>query len=275
MARRAQITPAEVGLAPGTRRRTPGLRREEVAVLAGVGSSWYQWLEQGRDITVSAQVLDAIGRVLRLDEPEQRHLYALAGLNPPPVGHTSTCDGTQPIDNALIRLVDAWLPNPGHLVDRYWNVILANRAADLVLGVDAPNSNGLTMFFLDDRYRTSIENWEEIAPQVVAQYRSEMTACPGDKVFHQIVETLTTQSPEFAHLWATQDVQNSGVNIKTINHPQAGLMHFEATLLNVPNRPDLRVVLHNPREATDTAAKVEWLLAEDERRRGLRLVMVG
>jgi len=109
MARRAQISPQEAGLAPGGRRRTPGLRREEVAVLAGVGSSWYQWLEQGRDITVSAQVLEAIGRVLRLDEPEVRHLYALAGLNPPPARAAEQPQGAEGVDRALIRLVDAWL----------------------------------------------------------------------------------------------------------------------------------------------------------------------
>jgi transcriptional regulator with XRE-family HTH domain len=273
MARRAQITPEEVGLAPGSRRRTPGLRREEVAVLAGVGSSWYQWLEQGRDITVSAQVLDAIARVLRLDEPAHRHLYALAGLNPPERGSSVApldC-GPKPVDNALIRLVDAWLPNPGHIVDRYWNIVLCNRAAALSLGVDVPGANALTLFFLDDIYRDSIDNWEELAPRVVAQYRSEMTACPGDQGYHWIVEDLAERSPDFARLWADHDVQDSGVNMKTVNNPTVGLLHFESTLLSVPNRPDLRVVLHNPCEGTDTAAKVGRLLAEDERRGGLRL----
>ena len=133
IARRARITPEEVGLAPGGRRRTPGLRREEVAVLAGVGTSWYQWLEQGRDITVSAQVLDAIGRVLKLDEPEIRHLYALAGLNPPPVGRLCPDHAAGPVDQALVHLVDTWLPNPGMIVDRYWNLVVANRAAELAL----------------------------------------------------------------------------------------------------------------------------------------------
>jgi transcriptional regulator with XRE-family HTH domain len=272
MARRARISPQEAGLAPGVRRRTPGLRREEVAVLAGVGSSWYQWLEQGRAITVSAQVLEAIGRVLRLDEPEVRHLYALAGLNPPPARVAPRPPDAQSVDQALVRLVDAWLPNPGHIVDRYWNVVLGNRSAELALAVGQPDANGLTMFFLEGMYRDSIDNWEELAPRVVAQYRSEMTACPGDPGFHYVVGDLLARSPEFAELWARRDVQNSEVNLKDVMHPVVGLLRFESTLLAVPGHGDLRIALHNPVAGTDTPAKLLRLLEEDDRRRGLRLV---
>lgn len=108
MTRRARVTPAEAGLPDGgARRRTPGLRREEVAVLAGVGVSWYQWLEQGRDITVSPQVLDAVSRVLRLNDAERRHLYVLAGLNPPLPSAAAA-----PVSDGLRRLIDAWMPFP-------------------------------------------------------------------------------------------------------------------------------------------------------------------
>lgn len=271
VARRAAITPEEVGLAPGVRRRTPGLRREEVAVLAGVGTSWYQWLEQGRDITVSSQVLDAIGRVLKLCEPELRHLYALAGLNPPPIGSLCPNDASGPVDQALLRLVDSWLPNPGMIVDRYWNMLVANRAAELALHTTADNWNCLHQYFLDEIYRESLENWAELAPHVVATYRSEMTACPGDEGFRQVVESLEAQSPEFAELWARQGVAHSGVNLKSMTS-RVGPLHFESVTLGVPNRADLRIVLHNPRAGTDTRAKLERLLAEDERRGGLRLV---
>ena len=106
MARRAQIAPGDAGMPSGTRRRTPGLRREEVAVLAGVGVSWYQWLEQGREITVSTHVLDAVARVLRLNESERRHLYVLAGLNPP---LSLSWDGAQ-ISADLVRLIEGWMP---------------------------------------------------------------------------------------------------------------------------------------------------------------------
>jgi len=271
IARRAQITPEEMGLAPGARRRTPGLRREEVAVLAGVGSSWYQWLEQGRDITVSSHVLDAIGRVLKLNEAETRHLYALAGLNPPPIGVICPADPGRPVDEALVRLVDTWLPNPGHIVDCYWNMVVANRTAQLVLHMTEPGVNCLHQYFLDEIYRESVDNWAELAPTVVASFRSEMTANPGDEGFQAVVETLLEQSPEFAALWRRQDVAHHGVNTKTLSS-RVGALQFESVLLSVPNRADLRIVLHNPRPGTDTAAKLERLLAEDDRRNGLRLV---
>ncbi|ACU76350.1 helix-turn-helix domain protein [Catenulispora acidiphila DSM 44928] len=271
VARRARITPEEVGLAPGSRRRTPGLRREEVAVLAGVGTSWYQWLEQGRDITVSSQVLDAVGRVLKLDEPETRHLYALAGLNPPPVGRLSPADAAGPVDQALVHLVDTWLPNPGMIIDRYWNIVVANRAAELALHTTKTGWNCLHQYFLDEIYRESLENWTELAPRVVATYRSEMTASPGDEGFRLVVENLLTQSTEFAELWARQGVAHSGVNLKSMSS-RVGPLHFESVTLAVPDRADLRIVLHNPQAGSDTRAKMERLLAEDERRNGLRLV---
>ena len=271
VARRAQITPEEVGLAPGGRRRTPGLRREEVAVLAGVGSSWYQWLEQGRDITVSSHVLDAIGRVLKLNEAETRHLYALAGLNPPPLGTICPGHAAGPVDEILVRLVDAWLPNPGHIVDCYWNMVVANRSAQLALHLTEPGVNCLHQYFLDDIYRESVTNWEELAPDVVASYRSEMTANPGNEGFQEVVRTLIPQSPEFAALWERQDVAHNGARRKILSSP-VGALHFESVILAVPNRADLRVVLHNPQAGTDTAVKLERLLAQDERRGGLRLV---
>jgi len=152
MSRRARISPAEAGLPDGgARRRTPGLRREEVAVLAGVGVSWYQWLEQGRDITVSPQVLDSVGRVLRLSSTERRHLYVLAGLNPPAPevdpGDADMCAG-------LRRLIDAWMPYPAHIMDRYWNTIMYNDAAGMILGM-RPGlvQNCLIAFFTDPIYR--------------------------------------------------------------------------------------------------------------------------
>ena len=130
ISRRAQISPQAVGMpSGGGRRRTPGLRREEVAVLAGVGVSWYQWLEQGRDITVSAQVLDAVGAVLKLTEPELQHLHSLAGLTPPPLRDSPNARVDENCRRALDRMIDAWLPSPGHIVDQYWNITAMNISA--------------------------------------------------------------------------------------------------------------------------------------------------
>jgi hypothetical protein len=116
-----------------------------------------------------------------------------------------------------------------------------------------------------------VDNWAELAPRVVATFRSEMTACPGDEGFQQVVDGLLPQSPEFAELWARQGVSLGGVNLKSLSS-RVGTLYFESVTLAVPNRADLRVVLHNPQAGSDTRAKMERLLAEEERRNGLRLV---
>ncbi|MFI1253637.1 helix-turn-helix transcriptional regulator [Streptomyces netropsis] len=271
MSRRARVSPAEAGLPDGgARRRTPGLRREEVAVLAGVGASWYQWLEQGREITVSPQVLDAVARVLKLTGPERRHLYVLAGLNPPRPESAPDpaylCDG-------LHRLIDAWMPLPAHVMDAYWNTIAYNESAALVMGFRPETTqNCLTTFFTDPVYRSRVANWERNAQRVVAQFRAALSERPDDEGFQTIVAELSEESPEFARLWARGDVSDSGQMIKEMDHPLVGTLRFETTPLRVPARPDLTIVMHNPVPGTDTAAKVEWLNSPEGRRGGMSSV---
>ncbi|GHF35003.1 transcriptional regulator [Streptomyces mashuensis] len=271
MSRRARVSPAEAGLPDGgPRRRTPGLRREEVAVLAGVGASWYQWLEQGRDITVSPQVLDAVARVLRLSGEERRHLYVLAGLNPPlprPV------DEPGELSDGLHRLIDAWMPHPAHIMDAYWNNIAYNDAARLVLAFrPSLRQNCLIDFFTDPVYRARAGNWEANARRVVAQYRAACTDHCEDEGFQQIVGELSEKSPEFAEMWARGDVQAGGQLVKEIDHPVAGRLYLESTPLRVPSRPDLTIVLHNPVAGTGTAEKVAWLTSPEGRRAAMGTV---
>jgi transcriptional regulator with XRE-family HTH domain len=256
MARRARVMPTDMGIPGGSRRRTPGLRREEVAVLAGVGVSWYQWLEQGRDITVSSQVLDSVGRVLGLNESERRHLYVLAGLNPPlPLSRE---EGQTSED--LVRLIEGWMPKPAHLLDRYWNLIAANDSAQLVLGYGAEeHENCLATFFLDPRYRPVYREWFTMARGIAAQYRGAMSAYPGDEGFALIVDDLAEKSPEFAELWALHEAVASTTVHKVLDHPDLGELHLESTQLQVPGRPDLIMVFHDPDPAT--AKKVESMLA--------------
>ncbi|MEV4440385.1 helix-turn-helix transcriptional regulator [Streptomyces sp. NPDC049577] len=265
MSRRARVSPADAGLPDGgARRRTPGLRREEVAVLAGVGASWYQWLEQGRDITVSPQVLDAVARVLRLKGPERRHLYVLAGLNPPlpeaELAGDYLCDGIK-------RLIDAWMPLPAHVMDAYWNTIAYNESAGLVMGFRPDQrQNCLITFFTDPVYRARSANWEANAHRVVAQFRAACSERPDDEGFQEILDELSAESEEFRELWARGDVSAPGQLRKELEHPLVGTLAFESTQLRVPERPDLAIVLHNPYPGTETAAKLEWLNSPEGRR---------
>jgi transcriptional regulator with XRE-family HTH domain len=266
MSRRARVSPSEAGLPDGgARRRTPGLRREEVAVLAGVGASWYQWLEQGRDISVSPQVLDSVGRVLKLSSAERRHLYVLAGLNPPApeVEHADRdmCDGMQ-------RLIDTWMPYPAHIMDRYYNCVMYNDAAGMVFGMRPEiTQNCLLDFFTDPIYRSRSVSWRTNAETVVAQFRASCSESPDDEGFQTVLaEVREAAGEEFTELWEQRDVRPAGQVHKELIHPLVGALHVESTALRVPARPDLTIVLHTPLPEADTAVKLEWLASPEGRR---------
>ncbi|GAA2088730.1 helix-turn-helix transcriptional regulator [Streptomyces albiaxialis] len=267
--RRARVSPAEAGLPDGgARRRTPGLRREEVAVLAGVGASWYQWLEQGRDITVSPQVLDAVARVLRMSATERRHLYMLAGLNPPlprsDHDRDYLCDGMQ-------RLLDGWLPNPAVILDPYWNAVALNETARHTFGI-REQDNCILDFFLNPHYRVRAKSWEQNAPHIVAQLRASLAEWPQDEGFQELFERLQGESEEFGELWARGNVCQPGLLLKEVEHPTVGTLRFESTTLQVPARPDLKVVLHNPVPGSGTNERLERLLRPEVLRSAIRPV---
>jgi hypothetical protein len=265
MSRRARVSPGEAGLPGGAgRRRTPGLRREEVAVLAGVGASWYQWLEQGRNISVSPQVLDSVGRVLRLSNAERRHLYVLAGMNPPVAevepGLRNMCDG-------LRRLIDTWMPFPAHIMDQYFNCVMYNESAALVLGMRPENTqNCVVDFFTDPLYRSRARNWETNARRVVAQFRAACSARPDDGGFEAVLAQLHEVSPEFTQMWQERGIEDQGQIRKELDHPLVGLLCVESSAMKMPSRPDLTVVLHTPLQEANTAGKLEWLVSPEGRR---------
>ncbi|MEU1405712.1 helix-turn-helix transcriptional regulator [Streptomyces sp. NPDC005728] len=273
MSRRARVSPQEAGLpVGGVRRRTPGLRREEVAVLAGVGASWYQWLEQGRDISVSPQVLDSVARVLRLSNAERRHLYALAGLNPPAPEvapeKRDMCDG-------LRRVIDTWMPYPAHIMDLYYNCVMYNDAAAVVLGMRSDiTQNCLVDFFTDPMYRARSRTWEQNARTVVAQFRAACAARPDDDGYQAVLAEVSDASAEFVGMWAERDIEDQGQIRKELDHPVVGLLVVESTVMKVPARPDLSIVLHTPLDEANTAAKLEWL-ASPEGRRGAMYPVAG
>lgn len=254
-ARRERIAPADVGIPAAGRRRTPGLRREEVALLAGVGVSWYTWLEQGRDITVSAGVLDAVAEVLRLSEPERVHLHLLAGLIAPAVREAPGDE----VGAEARRLLDAWGPRPAMLRDRYWNILAFNDTARAVFGFDGSERNCLVTFFTNPRYREMREVWAAAAPAVVAAYRADAAHLPGDPRFSQVVDGLRAVSPDFADLWERYEVGDSVPAVNALWHPEVGEMFFDATTLTIAHHPSRHLVLYDPRPGTDTAERIERL----------------
>ncbi|MGN9782585.1 helix-turn-helix transcriptional regulator [Nonomuraea sp. ZG12] len=241
--RRARLTPGDVGLVSVGRRRTPGLRREEVAALAGVGVSWYTWLEQGRDINVSIEVLDAISGALRLTEPERAHLYVLAGVNPPPADGALGAEVTP----ELRRLLDAWTPRPALLRDRYWNLLAVNDAAQTVFGFGDTDHNCLISFFTNARYRGMHVHWASVAPSVVAAFRADAAHAPDDPGFGRVVDELSAVSPEFAEMWARHEVGVPVQVVKAVRHPEAGELFFDLTTLAVVDNPGWYLELYNPR----------------------------
>ncbi|SHF62360.1 Transcriptional regulator, contains XRE-family HTH domain [Streptoalloteichus hindustanus] len=242
-------------MAAGGRRRTPGLRREEVAALAGVGVSWYTWLEQGRDINVSAEVLDAISGALRLTESERAHLYVLAGLNPPPGGVARDVE----VAPELRRLLDEWAPRPAVLQDRYWNLIAVNDAARAVFGYDDADHNCLIAFFTSARNRRMHAHWELVAPTVVAAFRADAARSPGDPEFDRVVDELSALSPEFVALWERHDVGVHLSAVRAVRHPEAGDLVFDKTSLAVADHPGWHLLLYAPHPGTGTEDRLARL----------------
>ncbi|MFC8506965.1 helix-turn-helix transcriptional regulator [Streptomyces sp. NPDC057411] len=269
-ARRARLRPEDVGLPPGARRRTPGLRREEVALLAGMGASWYTWLEQGRDIKVSEQVVAAISRALLLDPVERDHLYLLVGMNPPQRAADELPDTAQ-----LTALLEGWMPSPAYVIDRCWDIVGLNRAAGLVFGFDERDTNCLVSFFTNPAFRARHRYWAEVAPGLVSEFRRDAARYPAESRFSAISDRLTQESEEFAELWSRYELSATNRGTKAIDHPRAGLMIFDHSVLEIPDRPGIRLMLHTAQAGTKTREKVVELLGRDERKGRISLVEAG
>lgn len=242
--RRARISPISAGLPNRGRRRTPGLRREEVADLAAVGVTWYTWLEQGRDIRVSADALNRIAAALRLEPAERTHLFRLAGHSPPT--EESAADLLSP---RLQRVLDAWDPYPAHITGRRRDVLAWNQASDLIhkwteLPVD--RRNVLWSLFMDSSARHLHADWEEAVPLSVAALRAEAGRHLGDSDYRSLIDELMGASQEFAALWARRDVRGRESGAKHFNHPQLGRLEFEYTPFEIPEQPSMRLYLFTP-----------------------------
>jgi transcriptional regulator with XRE-family HTH domain len=250
--RRALVSPEQVGLQSNGRRRTPGLRREEVAQVAGVGLSWYTWLEQGRDIKPSAHVLDALARTLRLDAGERAHLFHLARIELPlPAG-----EYPREAPPALRAVVDALVPNPAYLIGPRTDVLAWNTAALRVIGQPqtAPDGrpNLLWWLFTNDEPRG--EHMRDTARNTLARFRAEHARRIGDPDFAALIDALEAASADFRAWWPRHEVLTEQLGTKTIEHPELGTLRLHH-LQSVPtSHPDLRLTQFAPVDDTTRAA---------------------
>jgi transcriptional regulator with XRE-family HTH domain len=245
------VSPESAGLEANGRRRTPGLRREEVAQLAGVGLSWYTWLEQGRDIKPSAQVLDALARTLRLDTAERAHLFHLARVELPlPAG-----DYPREAPPELAAVVEALRPFPAYLIGPRTDVLAWNAAASRVISRPAAAPDGRvnllwTLFTQPARGPT----WTETARNTLARFRAEHARRIGDPDFAALVEWLDEASANFRAWWPRHEVLAEQLGTKTIDHPELGRLVLHH-LQSVPtSHPDLRLTQFAPADAATRAA---------------------
>jgi transcriptional regulator with XRE-family HTH domain len=256
--RRAKLDPAAFGL-PLSRRRTPGLRREEVAQRANVSSTWYTWLEQGRGGAPSADVLDRIARALMLTEVEREHLFLL-GLGRPPEVRFHKTGGVTP---RLQRLLDALELSPAIVKTPTWDVVAWNRAATVVLtdysAIPPAQRNILRLVFRDSRVRAAQPDWESVARFVVAAFRADVARAGAAADIKALVDELCQISPEFEAMWRNNDVQAYGEGSKQLRHPVAGLIAMEFSAFAVDGRPDLGMIVYNPATPAD-ADKIRALL---------------
>lgn len=258
--RRQRLTPAMVGLPNGVRRRTSGLRREEVAMLAGVGTTWYTWLEQGRDVRPSNDVLSAIADALRLDPAERRLLFALH--NRPQALDRSV--SAEHIGAPLRRMLDSLTEQPAYIRGSRWDILAWNKAADAVYGpyerLQGDHRNGLYMLFADPEHRRLISDWHTVARISLAMFRGDHAQHVGDPGFERLVTMLTRISPEFAEWWPLRDVAFPSTGPKHINHPVAGSMHFEYSSFGIDDHPGMRLIVFTPLDTDSTLEKLRGLL---------------
>lgn len=242
-ARRSRMTPESVGLPRHRRRRTPGLRREEVAELAGIGVDWYVRLEQGRPVTPSLATVDALARALRLTEAEHQHLRALAGGSGPKPFRPETAPP------ALLRLLKS-LSQPAYIVGRRRDLLAWNVAAADLLGFDrlAEADRNILIAMLTQPHARALfaDGWAEEAQRMVAQFRATHDLWAGDPAFTDLLCRLRAGCPEFDAWWERHDIGRPAAGLKTLHHPRLGRLVFEHASFQANDEPSLRLVIYTP-----------------------------
>ena len=259
--RRMRLSPEEVGLMSGRRRRTPGLRREEVAQLANVGVSWYTLLEQGRAIHPSIEVLHSIADALQLTPDERQHLFLLADQQ----YFSDTPFTNEEVSPALHRVLDALNPVPAYAIGHRWNYLAWNTTAEhvLMLSKSLPpyEYNAVWRMFANPMSRHLYSpTWEQVAQNVLASFRADSARYANEEWFKRLITDLQRISPEFRAWWPRHDVRNRADGRKDIEHPLVGCLMFEHTTLQVPTMPELKIMIYTPLPETDTLEKLQQLV---------------
>jgi len=247
-AHRARLTPAAAGLPSGVRRRTPGLRREEAAVRAGVSTTWYTWLEQGRDVQASPSALARVAEALQLSRAERAYLFNLAGRRDPAAPDLAAPEAPRGLAEAVARF-----DGPAYGLDRCWNAVCWNPAASRLFAgwLGGPERNLLRYLFQAPEARVLVVDWEERARRVLAELRADFSRSLNDPQMRRLVEALRTEAPEFAQLWDEQAVLAREGGLRRFNHPEDGLLAFEQHSFQPADRPDWKLVLLTPRAWAD------------------------
>ncbi|WP_303869743.1 helix-turn-helix transcriptional regulator [Acetobacterium wieringae] len=258
--RRQSIAPVGLDVEALARRRTPGLRREEVAQMAGISLTWYTWLEQGRPIQVSTSVVESLTRVLQLDAEEQTYLYRLSN-QPLPSEHFKHHNL---ISSALQHVLDNLSHCPSLITDQRWNVIGWNAAASTIFGdfeeMNELERNIVWAMFTDAKYKTLFVDWERHAKGMVGRFRASCGKFVEDPWFKQFVENLKAESADFNRWWPLHEIKNNGELYKQLMHPIVGRLDFEISNFDVSGHSDLKMAVHIPEPGTDTDEKMTELL---------------
>ncbi len=262
-ARRPQGGPRDTRLPPGGARRTPGLRREEVALLSGVSSTWYTWLEQGRDIHPSRQVVDALARTLRMSPAEHGYVLRLTGHGGP-----APADPAQEVPGHVQRLLDALGPSPAYALTADWTIAGWNRAYQRlypgVAAVPASGRNLLELVFTDPAVRALLGDWPTDSRRFLTQFRAEVGARLADPVVVDLVTRLEAASPDFRAGWASHDVDRFSSAERRFEHPEVGTLLLEHHQLTPADAPGLQVVVYTAVAGSGTAARLAALAGQAE-----------
>ena len=243
-AQREKLTPAAIGLPAGARRRTPGLRREEVAQLCGLSTTWYTWLEQGREVSLSPTALARLANALRLSRAERAYLFELSGKRDPDPGGSDSAE----VPAAVLACVQA-IAAPAYVLDRCWNARSWNAPAErLFVGwLDQPDERNLLRFiFLQPAARSLICDWEARARRVAAEFRAAASAHLDDPALRALIADLRRESPAFAQFWDQHGVLVREGGARTFNHPADGFVRFEQVTFDLTSQPDLKLTMLVP-----------------------------